>query len=268
MTEIATIGVDIAKSVFQVHAVATNGEVVLRRRLRRAQVPEFFSRVPPCLVGLEACPSAHHWGRLLGEMGHDVRLMPPSYVKPYVKRQKNDMTDAEAICEAVTRPSMRFVPVKSVEQQSVLALHRTRDLLIRHATLRRRSSHGTGTARPAAVWPRYRASGRSRQARWRRRSPTHPCSARAGIWPPGWGSHRGSDRAAASSGWDGYRSRVTPICAACWWSVRRRCSGPRKAAGGRHRICRRGRPASGRASPTSSSPCRSPTRWRASHGPS
>lgn len=134
MTEIATIGVDIAKSVFQVHAVAANGEVVLRRRLRRAQVVEFFSRVPPCLVGLEACPSAHHWGRLLGELGHEVRLMPPSYVKPYVKRQKNDMTDAEAICEAVTRPSMRFVPVKSVEQQSVLALHRTRDLLIRQRT--------------------------------------------------------------------------------------------------------------------------------------
>ncbi len=134
-SEVSTIGLDIAKQVFQVHGVDAEGEVVLRRKLRRSDVLGFFSQVPQCLVGLEACAMGHHWARQLRTLGHDVRLMPATYVKPYVKRQKNDAADAEAICEAVTRPSMRFVPIKSEEQQCVLMLHRTRELLVRQRTM-------------------------------------------------------------------------------------------------------------------------------------
>lgn len=132
--EVVTVGVDLAKDVFQVHAIGANGKVLVRRQLRRAEVLKFFAALPPCLVGMEACASAHHWGRELLALGHDVRLMPPAYVKPYVKRGKTDAADAEAICEAVTRPTMRFVAVKSVDQQAVLMLHKTRDLLIRQRT--------------------------------------------------------------------------------------------------------------------------------------
>ena len=113
MEAVATIGLDIAKSVFQVHGVDADGAVVVRRRLKRAKVLSFFERLPPCLVGLEACATAHHWARELRRLGHDARLMPPSYVKPYVKRQKNDAADAEAICEAVTRPTIRFAEVRA-----------------------------------------------------------------------------------------------------------------------------------------------------------
>ena len=134
MGEASTIGIDIAKSVFQVHGVDANGTVVIRRRVGRAKVLEFFADLPPCLVGMEACATGHLWARELKRLGHDTRLMPPTYVKAYVKRSKNDAADAAAICEAVTRPSMRFVPIKSVEQQSALMLHRTRDLLIRQRT--------------------------------------------------------------------------------------------------------------------------------------
>jgi transposase len=130
-----TIGLDLAKHVFQVHGVDEDGNVMFRRRLRRSEVSAFFERLPSSLVGMEACSSAHYWADELRTLGHEVRLMPPSYVKPYVKRGKNDAADAEAICEAVTRPTMRFVPVKSPEQQSVLMLHRTRDLLIRQRTM-------------------------------------------------------------------------------------------------------------------------------------
>jgi transposase len=129
-----TVCVDLAKNVFQVHAIDADGKVLIRRQLRRAEVLKFFAALPPCLVGMEACASAHHWGRELLALGHDVRLMPPAYVKPYVKRGKTDAADAEAICEAVTRPTMRFVAVKSVDQQAVLMLHKTRDLLIRQRT--------------------------------------------------------------------------------------------------------------------------------------
>ena len=132
--EITTIGLDLAKSVFQVHGVDASGEVVVRKSLRRAQVLPFFAKLPPCLVGMEACGTSHHWARELIKLGHEVRLMPPAYVKPYVKRGKTDAADAEAICEAVTRPTMRFVPVKSPEQQAALALHRTRDLLVKQRT--------------------------------------------------------------------------------------------------------------------------------------
>jgi len=132
---ITTIGLDLAKNVFQVHAVDQEGLVIVRKQLRRPMVKAFFAKLAPCLVGMEACGSAHHWARELKRLGHDVRLMPPQYVKPYVKRGKNDATDAEAICEAVTRPSMRFVPIKATEQQAVLMLHRTRDLLVRQRTM-------------------------------------------------------------------------------------------------------------------------------------
>jgi transposase len=132
--QISTIGVDLAKNVFQVHCVDGHGKVVITRQLRRKQVIEFFGKLPPCLVGMEACATSHHWARELSKFGHTVRLIPPSYVKAYVKRSKSDAADAAAICEAVTRPSMRFVAIKTAEQQAALMLHRTRDLLIRQRT--------------------------------------------------------------------------------------------------------------------------------------
>jgi transposase len=133
--QITTIGLDLAKNLFQVHAVDGDGQVVLRRRLARAELVPFFARLAPCRIGVEACSTAHYWARQLIALGHEVRLMPAAYVKPYVKRGKNDAADAEAICEAVTRPTMRFVPVKSAEAQSVLMVHRTRDLLVRQRTM-------------------------------------------------------------------------------------------------------------------------------------
>jgi transposase len=135
MSEITTIGLDLAKRVFQVHGVDEAGTAVVRKRLRRGQVLGFFAGLPPCLVGMEACATAHHWARELTALGHDVRLMPPQYVKAYVKRNKNDAADAAAICEAVQRPAMRFVPIKTAEQQSGLMMHRARDLLIRQRTM-------------------------------------------------------------------------------------------------------------------------------------
>jgi transposase len=131
MQTVTTIGFDIAKSVFQVHGVDSVGQVAVRRQLKRRQVIAFFQKLPACLVGIEACASSHYWSRELQAVGHTVRLMPPAYVRPYVKRQKNDMADAEAICEAVTRANMRFVPTKTPEQQGGLTLHRTRHLFIR-----------------------------------------------------------------------------------------------------------------------------------------
>ena len=135
MKEVITIGVDLAKNVFQIHGVDDAGNVVIRRQLRRSRVLPFFEKQPRCLVGMEACATAHHWARQLIGFGHEVKLMPPHYVKPYVKRGKNDASDAAAICEAVTRPTMRFVSVKGTEQQSVLMLHRARELLVRQRTM-------------------------------------------------------------------------------------------------------------------------------------
>ena len=132
--QLTTIGLDLAKHVFQVHGVDAAGSIVLRRRLRRGQMIPFFAGLAPCLVGMEACATAHFWARELRALGHDVRLMPAQYVKAYVKRGKNDAADAAAICEAVTRPSMRFVPVKEEAQQAALMLHRVRDLLMRQRT--------------------------------------------------------------------------------------------------------------------------------------
>jgi transposase len=134
MNEVITIGVDLAKNVFQVHGIDGLGAVIIGRQLRRSQMLPFFKKQPPCLVGMEACATAHHWARQLVALGHAVKLMPPKYVKPYVKRNKNDMADAEAICEAVTRPTMRFVEIKTRDQQSVLMLHRTRQLFVRQRT--------------------------------------------------------------------------------------------------------------------------------------
>ena len=145
MQAITTVGLDIAKSVFQVHGIDARGSVLVRRQLKRRYVLAYFKKLPPCLVGIEACATSHHWSRELQALGHTVRLIPPAYVKPYVKRQKNDAADAEAICEAVQRPSMRFVPTKTPEQQSCLMLHRTRHLFIRQQTAIINTS--------ARIWP-------------------------------------------------------------------------------------------------------------------
>src|ERR1700748_3130631 len=133
--QITAIGLDLAKNWFQVHGVDADGKAVVRRKLRRSEVIKFFKPLSPCLIGIEACATAHHWARELTALGHQVKLMPPAYVKAYVKRNKNDAADAAAICEAVTRPSMRFVPVKDTEQQSILMLHRVRSLLVRQRTM-------------------------------------------------------------------------------------------------------------------------------------
>jgi transposase len=133
--QVTTIGLDIAKRVFQVHGVDAAGAALIRKKLRRSELLQFFARLAPCVIGIEACATAHYWARELTALGHQVRLVPPSYVKAYVKRGKNDAADAEAICEAVTRPNMRFVPVKSTEQQGVLVLHRARELLVRQRTM-------------------------------------------------------------------------------------------------------------------------------------
>ena len=133
--QVTTIGLDIAKQVFQLHGIDARDNAVIRKALRRVHVLPFFAALPPCLIGIEACGSANYWARELIKLGHTVKLMPPSYVKPYVKRGKNDAVDAEAICEAVRRPTMRFVPVKSPDQQAVLMLHRARALLMRQRTM-------------------------------------------------------------------------------------------------------------------------------------
>ncbi|WP_310621260.1 IS110 family RNA-guided transposase [Flexibacterium corallicola] len=135
MTKIVTVGLELAKSIFQVHCADEAGTPLLRKRLRRGQVIEFFAGIEPCLVGMEACSSAHYWARELQALGHEVKLVPPQYVKPFVKSQKNDAADAEAIAEAVQRPTMRFAAIKSAEQQSLLVLHRTRELLVRQKTM-------------------------------------------------------------------------------------------------------------------------------------
>jgi len=135
MEKISIIGLDLAKQVFQVHAADATGRCLLRKQLKRREVLAFFAKLAPCVVAMEACGTAHYWAREIAKIGHEVRLVPPAYVKPYVKRGKNDIIDAEAICEAAGRPSMRFVPVKSMEQQSLAMLHRSRDLLIKNRTM-------------------------------------------------------------------------------------------------------------------------------------
>ena len=163
MNEITTIGLDLAKNVFQVHGVDATGAAVLRKRVRRSQVLAFFGHMPRCVVGMEACATAHYWARELKTLGHEVRLMPPQYVKAYVKRNKNDVADAEAICEAVERPSMRFVPVKTAEQQAALLMHRGRELLVRQRTMLANALRGHLAEFGLASAP---------QARFKARSPT------------------------------------------------------------------------------------------------
>jgi transposase len=181
MGEVSTIGLDIAKSVFQVHGVDVAGLVVIRKRISRAKMLEYFGGLPRCLVGIEACPSAHHWGRELQALGHQVRLIPPNYVKAYLKRSKNDASDAAAICEAVTRPSMRFVPIKTKEQQAVLMLDRTRQLLVRQRTVTSNALRGhlaeLGIVSARAGTVRRSCSGLSRMAGSRRR-----CAAFSRCW--------------------------------------------------------------------------------------
>jgi transposase len=135
MNQISTIGLDLAKKVFQIHAVDASGAVVLRRALRRGKVVEFFGKLPPCLIGMEACATAHYWARELGKLGHEVRLIPPAYAKAYLRRNKNDAADAAAICEAVSRPSMRFVVAKTEAQQAQAGVHKVRELLVKQRTM-------------------------------------------------------------------------------------------------------------------------------------
>jgi len=195
--EITTVGLDIAKRVFQLHGVDAAGKAVLRRKLQRSEVLAFFKALPPCLVGIEACGTAHYWAREIRELGHEVRLMPPSYVAPYVKRGKTDAADAAAIREAVTRPTMRFVPIKTAEQQAVLMLHRTRDLLVRQRTMLVNALRGhkephqrlpqlTGEQGDGGVM-----ANRSNPELGRARQVLCAIPARQSVWEPGCGLHQG-----------------------------------------------------------------------------
>jgi transposase len=157
LSSVTTVGLDLAKHVFQVHCIDASGRVVVAKPIRRNKLLEFFVSLPPCLVGLEASGSAHHWARELIKLGHDARMMPPAYVKPYVRRQKNDSADAAAICEAATRPSMRFVGVRSVENQATMMRHKTREMLVSQRTqlLNGLRGHLTEIGVIAAQGPRY-----------------------------------------------------------------------------------------------------------------
>src|SRR5215472_16966265 len=249
MGEVITIGLDIAKSVFQAHGVDEAGAVVIRKRVSRAKLLEFFASLQSCLVGIEACPAAHHWSRELQALGHTVKLMPPSYVKAYLKRSKNDANDAAAICEAVTRPSMRFVAIKTKEQQAALMLHRARQLLVRQrpagysmcwrvstAPSEPRSDRstavswpGTARARRAGGWKRFQASVRSSPLPSSPRSATGRRSDRVATWRRGLGWCPSSSRPAARTSLAGSPSKATDTCGGCWSPARWPSSATRKS---------------------------------------
>lgn len=251
---LSRIGLDLAKQVFQVHGVDRHEQVVCRRQLKRAQVRDFFRQLPPCLVAMEACGSAHYWARELRELGHTVRLIAPQFVKPYVKGDKHDAHDAEAICEAASRPSMRYVPVKSAEQQAVQSVHRVRSRLVRArtalcnevrgllgefgliATRRGRAAtmallETVMATEPASLpapmgellrelkdecrrW-RWKASARSAPAPWRHPPVMHGNSARAASLRPGWAWCHGNTPRAGSSAWATSASAAIPTCGPC-----------------------------------------------------
>lgn len=197
MKEFSRIGVDLAKGFFQVHALEREGAPAVTRKLSRAKFPAFFAGVAPSRIGMEACGSAHYWARELRAMGREVALIAPIYVKPYLKRGKNDANDAAAVCEAMSRPDMRFVPVKSADQQAALMLHKTRDLLVKQRTMTyERAARPPLGVRPD---PPPRASTRSRTC-WRLRRRTTACrrprARRPGYWPP---TSRGLRRASTRS---------------------------------------------------------------------
>jgi hypothetical protein len=268
MGEVITIGLDIAKSIFQVHGVDEAGAILIRKRISRAKMLEFFANLKPCLVGIEACPAAHHWGRELQALGHAVKLMPPSYVKAYLKRSKNDANDAAAICEAVTRPTMRFVPIKTKEQQAALLLHRARQLLVRQRTMLSnairghlaelgivsakgrsgtgallkiiadaedsrvstgRSWPGTVRARRAGGWKRFQALVRSSPLPWLPRSATGRRLGRVVAWLRGLAWYPSSNRPAARTSSAASPSRVTDTCDGCSSSARWPLSATRKS---------------------------------------
>ena len=243
---ITTVGIDLAKCVFQIHGVNKHGKAVLRKQLRRQQMAEFFANMPPCLIGMEACGSAHHWARKLQAMGHTVRLMAPQFVKPYVKTNKNDAADAEAICEAVTRPNMRFVPIKNVEQQAVLALHRARQGFVTARTAQANQVRGLlaeyglvipqGFATLALRVPELlegaaNSIARSKRSR-RRSSPGIETAPSAANWPPSpewvrsrrvrwlppWATPKASPVADSwRRGWDWCRGRTPAAARMCCW---------------------------------------------------
>jgi len=226
--QITTIGLDIAKNVFQVHGIDAAEKVVVRKQLRRGQVMKFFAALPPCLVGMEACATAHYWARELTKLGHEVRLMPAKDVKAYVKRNKNDAADAEAICEAVRRPSMRFVGAKSAEQQGRLMQHRTRDLLMRQRTqvINALRAHLAGLGIVAAqgregLKQLLTIIADEKDARLRTRMP----SGRGVILPPGLGWYRDKIQLGANRSLGRYQSKVTVTCGAFLWSGRIPCCG-------------------------------------------
>jgi transposase len=205
---IIRVGLDTSKHVFQIHGVDENEKPVLQRQLRRSEVEKFFAQLPPTRIGIEACGASHHWARLLRGLGHAVLLMPPQYIKGYVKRGKNDAIDAEAICEAMSRPTMRFVPVKTAEQQAALTMLGVRDLLVKQRTMLINAIRGHA----AEFGVTTAKSLPSRKRGYRTPKPF----ARAGVLPPGSASHRARTRPPGDRSSAGSAAPATRICDGCW----------------------------------------------------
>jgi transposase len=205
---IIRVGLDTSKHVFQLHRVDENEQPVLRRQIRRSEVTKVFAKLAPTRIGLEACGASHHWARVLRELGHEVMLLPPQYIKPYVKRGKNDKIDAEAICEAMSRPGMRFVPVKTAEQQAALRMLGVRDLLVKQRTMLINAIRGH--AAEFGVTTAKSLPSRKRGWRTRRRF------ARAGTLPLGSASRRARTRPPGGRSSAGSAAPATRICGGCW----------------------------------------------------